>query len=90
MKTVVAIAAFSVMALGLATAEAQSAKYVDVQGITHYVGSVDQVPAQYRATATTQSSNRRPIGTGGSDPAAYSDPAREAKETHEEVPADDP
>jgi hypothetical protein len=86
MKSVVVSVVWAVMALGLPTAGAQTVKYVDTQGVTHYVGSVDQVPERYRARATTPPVNARSNGTGGPDLAEGSD---QAGETHEN-PADDP
>jgi hypothetical protein len=47
-------------------AQAQTVKYVDNQGVTHYVGSAQQVPEQYRGKAET------PTGRGHAGPVAGS------------------
>jgi hypothetical protein len=39
------------LALSAGSAQARTSTYVDGQGVTHSVGSPDQIPEEYRATA---------------------------------------
>ncbi len=49
------LATMFMFATAAAPAAAQTIKYLDDQGVAHYVGSVEQVPSQYRARAAVPS-----------------------------------
>ena len=81
------IAAVAIASLWLTVAEAHTVKYVEEQGVSHYVGSAEQIPLQYRTKATIQS-----VGVGGPDRGpADSDQARDANGAPQDPDqADDP
>ena len=70
-----AVAVASAVACG--TAAAQVAKYVDAQGVTHYVGSEAQIPEQYRGHAA-------PAGL----PTSHEDPNSDVRQDRRDVRQD--